>query len=150
MDDPNSTVQVHVQPHPFSVTGQLDDWMQGPPGSDAASALFLGRVRGETMDGQRLEALELSHYPGLCERLIDASARHLLQEHRARSALVLHRVGRLQPGELIVLVAVSADRRGAAQRCCGALLEVLKHEAPFWKREWCAGRGTWLTANTPL
>ena len=49
-----------------------------------------------------------------------------------------------------MLVAVQADRRGAAQRCSAALLEQLKHQAPFWKREWCAGQGTWLEANTPL
>ena len=64
--------------------------------------------------------------------------------------MVLHRVGRLAPGEPIVLVAVQADRRGAAQRCSAALLEQLKHQAPFWKREWCAGQGAWLAANTPL
>ena len=67
-----------------------------------------------------------------------------------RADLVLHRVGKLAPGEPIVLVAVQADRRGAALRCSAALLEQLKHQAPFWKREWCAGQGTWLAANTPL
>ena len=74
----------------------------------------------------------------------------LQQEHGAGAILVLHRVGKLAPGEPIVLVAVQADRRGAAQRCSAALLEQLKHQAPFWKREWCAGQGTWLEANTPL
>jgi molybdopterin synthase catalytic subunit len=47
-------------------------------------------------------------------------------------------------------VAVAADRRGPAQRCCGELLEALKHEAPFWKREWGASCGQWLQGNTPL
>ena len=76
--------------------------------------------------------------------------KRLQQEHRTGPILVLHRVGKLAPGEPIVLVAVQADRRGAAQRCSVALLEQLKHQAPFWKREWCAGQGTWLVANTPL
>ena len=50
-----------------------------------------------------------------------------------------------------LLVAIGADRRGPAQRCGQELLEALKHDAPFWKREWHAdGRGTWLTGNTPL
>ena len=79
-----------------------------------------------------------------------AMAQRLQQEHRTGPILVLHRVGKLAPGEPIVLVAVQADRRGAAQRCSAALLEQLKHQAPFWKREWCAGQGTWLEANTPL
>ena len=77
-------------------------------------------------------------------------AQRLQQEHRTGPILVLHRVGKLAPGEPIVLVAVQADRRGAAQLCSAALLEQLKHQAPFWKREWCAGQGTWLEANTPL
>jgi molybdopterin synthase catalytic subunit len=67
------------------------------------------------------------------------------------SCLVQHRIGRVLPGEAIVLVAISADRRGPAQRCCQELLEALKHDAPFWKREWRAdGTGSWLTGNTPL
>jgi molybdopterin synthase catalytic subunit len=77
-------------------------------------------------------------------------AQRLQHEHRVGPILVLHRVGRLAPGDPIVLVAVQADRRGAAQRCSAALLEHLKHQAPFWKREWCAGQGTWLAENTPL
>ncbi|MBM3938904.1 MAG: molybdenum cofactor biosynthesis protein MoaE, partial [Sphingomonadales bacterium] len=65
--------------------------------------------------------------------------------------LIQHRIGRVLPGEAIVLVAIGADRRGPAQRCCQELLEALKHEAPFWKRE-CHADGTsaWLTGNTPL
>jgi molybdopterin synthase catalytic subunit len=55
------------------------------------------------------------------------------------------------PGESIVLVAVAANRRGPALRCCQELLEALKHEAPFWKREWlAAGRSSWVQGNTPL
>jgi molybdopterin synthase catalytic subunit len=77
-------------------------------------------------------------------------AQRLQQEHRVASSLVLHRVGRLLPSDPIVLVAVRADRRGAAQRCAAALLEELKHHAPFWKREWCGDQGIWLTENTSL
>ena len=131
---------------------RLDPWreLQAWDGDAAAQAVFVGRVRGTAMDGRPLQALELEHYPGLCEQLITAMALQLQREHRAGPILVLHRVGKLAPGEPIVLVAVQADRRGAAQRCSAALLEQLKHQAPFWKREWCAGQGTWLEANTPL
>ncbi|WP_369795445.1 molybdenum cofactor biosynthesis protein MoaE [Synechococcus sp. GFB01] len=67
------------------------------------------------------------------------------------AVLVRHRIGRVLPGDPIVLVAVAADRRGPAQRCCLELLEALKHQAPFWKREWLAdGSGHWLSGNTPL
>ncbi|QNI95890.1 molybdenum cofactor biosynthesis protein E (molydbopterin converting factor large subunit) [Synechococcus sp. A15-127] len=119
-------------------------------GHAAASAVFIGRVRAMAMDGRVLQALELEHYPGLCERLLEAIAERLRQTHAADRVLVLHRVGRLSPGEPIVLVAVEADHRGPAQRCAADLLEELKHRAPFWKREWCGDQGVWLNSNTSL
>ena len=143
-------LEIQILDQPTSGGMQLDTWLRLRAASDAATAVFMGRVRELAMDGQMLDALELDHYPGLCERRIETFARRLLEQHGACSALVLHRVGRLLPGELIVLVAVSADRRGPAQRCCAALLEALKHDAPFWKREWSHGVGTWLSENTPL
>ena len=143
-------LEIRILDQSLSEGLQLETWLRSRAASDAATAIFMGRVRELTMDGRPLEALELSHYPGLCERRIESFARQLLEQNSARCALVLHRVGRLLPGELIVLVAVSADRRGPAQHCCAALLEALKHEAPFWKREWSQGVGTWLSSNTPL
>ena len=141
-----ATVQVEIRMAAFDPWQELSVW----GGHAAASAVFIGRVRAMAMDGRVLQALELEHYPGLCERLLEAIAERLRQTHAADRVLVLHRVGRLSPGEPIVLVAVEADHRGPAQRCAADLLEELKHRAPFWKREWCAGQGTWLAANTPL
>ena len=139
-------IRVEVRAEAFDPWREMGHW----GGDSAAVAVFVGRVRPTAMDGQPLHALELEHYPGLCERQIRAMAEQLQRHHGAGAMLVLHRVGRLVPGEPIVLVAVQADRRGTAQRCSAALLEQLKHQAPFWKREWCAGQGTWLAANTPL
>ena len=118
-------MQVVIHPQPFSPWQEIDAWSR----SAAAMSVFMGRVRGIAMDGGDLEVLELEHYAGLCERCIESSAHHLLIEHDAAAALVLHRVGRLTPGDLIVLVAVEADRRGSAQRCGAALLEALKYAA---------------------
>ena len=139
-------IQVQIRPDAFSAFHALEGWA----GAAAASAVFLGRVRPQTLGGEPLQALELQHYPGFCERQLLQLAREQLQHHGATRALVLHRVGTLLPGELIVLVAVEADRRGCAQRCCSDLLEALKHQAPFWKREWFSDQGTWLSGNTPL
>jgi molybdopterin synthase catalytic subunit len=86
----------------------------------------------------------------MTERLLAQLALASAQRHGANAVLVVHRVGLVAPAEAIVLVAVAADRRGPAQRCCGELLEALKHEAPFWKREWGANCGQWLQGNTPL
>lgn len=135
-----------------SAVGELDPL--GPAAAAAtlapAESHFIGRVRGYTSAGEPLQALELEHYPGMCERQLEALARHSAECHGVQAVLVIHRVGRLLPGEAIVLVAVAADRRGQAQRCGQELLEALKHEAPFWKREWSGGRGTWIEGNTPL
>ncbi|WP_411869480.1 molybdopterin synthase catalytic subunit [Vulcanococcus limneticus] len=116
----------------------------------AAEAYFVGRVRGTAATGGPLEALELEHYPGMTERQLQALAQACAARHGVAAVLVAHRVGRARPGEALVLVAVAADRRGPAQRCGAELLEALKHEAPFWKREWSGGVGTWVEGNTPL
>jgi len=118
----------------------------------AAESLFIGRMRPSASDdGQALEALELEHYPGMTERQLQALAHDCCQRHGVSSCLIEHRIGRVLPDEAIVLVATGADRRGPAQRCCQELLEALKHDAPFWKREWRAdGSRRWLSGNTPL
>jgi len=121
----------------------------------AAEAHFIGRVRATTASGEPLQALELEHYPGMTEMQLAQLSQDCRRRHGAVAVLVIHRVGRILPGEAIVLVAVAADRRGPAQRCVQELLERLKHDAPFWKREWSCGEGgsgvgTWVTANTPL
>ena len=117
----------------------------------AAESLFIGRVRPTNSSGEPLKALELEHYPGMTERQLERLAAASSARHGVMAVLVHHLVGLVLPGEAIVLVAVVADRRGPAQRCGGELLEALKHEAPFWKREWRGdGRGHWLDGNTPL
>ncbi|MEB3321193.1 MAG: molybdenum cofactor biosynthesis protein MoaE [Synechococcaceae cyanobacterium] len=143
---------VRLHPDAFDALAVLAAWHRelaaaglGP----AAEAHFLGRVRGVTAAGARLDALELEHYPGMTEAQIERLAAACARAHGLAAVRVDHRVGRILPGEPVVLVAVAADRRGAALRGAGELLEALKHEAPFWKREWSGGTGTW-TANTPL
>ncbi len=138
---------------PFDPHAALAEWRAGlqrlgPP--PAAEAHFLGRVRGLTASGHRLDALELEHYPGMTEAQIERLAAAIAARHGLLAVRVEHRVGRVLPGEPIVLVAVAADRRGPAQRGCQELLEALKHDAPFWKREWSGGTGRWVEGNTPL
>jgi molybdopterin synthase catalytic subunit len=117
----------------------------------AAESHFIGRVRPSAAGGEALAALELEHYPGMTEAQLQDLARAAATRHGAAAVLVQHRVGRVLPGEPIVLLAVAADRRGPALRCGQELLEALKHEAPFWKREWLAdGTGHWVQGNTPL
>ena len=136
---------------PFQLVERWQAELWPPPAvAPAAMGLFVGRVRGTTAAGLPLEALELEHYPGMSERLLEQLARSCAERRGVEAVGVAHRVGTIHPGEAIVVVAVFADRRGPAQLCCQELLEALKHEAPFWKREWSGGRGTWVAGNTPL
>ena len=151
-ESPLLRIALHAEA--FEPLEQLGYWqreLEAAGAVSAAESLFIGRVRGQAGDGSPLAALELEHYPGMTERQLQQLANDCTHHHGARSALVLHRVGRVLPGQAIVLVAIGADRRGPAQRCGQELLEALKHEAPFWKREWRRdGRGQWLSGNTPL
>ena len=145
-------LQIALHATPFDPIAALGHWhgelaarLPEPP---AAESSFVGRVRGLDGDGRPLQALELEHYPGMTENQLERLARGAAERHGALAVLVRHRVGRVEAGEAIVLVAVGADRRGPAQRCCQELLEALKHEAPFWKREWGGGEGRWVSGNT--
>jgi molybdopterin synthase catalytic subunit len=146
---------LELDPAPFQPLQALEHWQArvraGLGCLPAAESSFVGRVRPHTGAGQPLAALELEHYPGMTEAQLQRLATAAAGRPGVAAVLVRHRVGRVLPGQPIVLVAVAADRRGPAQRCCQELLEALKHEAPFWKREWLAdGSGLWLGGNTPL
>ena len=151
----NPIVAIQLEAEPFEPLHALAEWHQLlvaelgmlPP----AESHFVGRVRPSGANDAPLTALELEHYPGMTEACIAALAAAAASRHGATAVLVKHRIGLVLPGEAIVLVAVAADRRGPAQRCCQELLEALKHEAPFWKREWHADSSSaWITGNTAL
>ena len=128
-------IRIQLLEHAFDPYRELAGWASADGGAAApAEAVFIGRVRGQSAAGMALEALELEHYPGMTERQLRRLTEACCADPAVRQVLVLHRVGRIPPGEAIVLVAVRADRRGPAQRGGQALLEALKHEAPFWKQ----------------
>ncbi len=149
-----SAVSVSLHPDPIDPCQQLEQWQaQLAPtagATPAATSLFIGRVRGSTAAGAPLDALELEHYPGMTEAQLQRLAAACARRHPVAGVMVRHRTGLVLCGDAIVVVAVLADRRGPAQRCCQELLEALKHEAPFWKREWSSGVGEWVVGNTPL
>ena len=145
---------IQLEAEPFEQLSALVEWHQLLAAElgmlPAAESHFVGRVRPSGANDSPLTALELEHYPGMTEACIASLAAAAAGQHGATAVLVRHRIGLVLPGDAIVLVAVAADRRGPAQRCCQELLEALKHEAPFWKREWSQGLGRWITGNTPL
>jgi Molybdopterin converting factor, large subunit len=151
----NAVVAIELEAEPFEPLHALAKWQQLLAMElgllPAAESHFVGRVRPSGANDARLTALELEHYPGMTETCIASLAAAAAGRHGATAVLVKHRTGMVMPGDAIVLVAVAADRRGPAQRCCQELLEALKHEAPFWKREWHTdGSSAWITGNTAL
>ncbi len=147
-------MSVSLHPDPIDPCQQFEQWQaqlqDGGAEGPAATSLFIGRVRGRTASGAPLDALELEHYPGMTEGQLQRLSAACARRHPVAAVMVRHRTGLVLCGDAIVVVAVLADRRGPAQRCCQELLEALKHDAPFWKREWSSGIGEWLLGNTQL
>ena len=110
--------------------------------------MFIGTMR-DANDGEAVRGLTLEHYPGMTERYLQRSVESAFQQWPLLDALVIHRVGALQPNDPMVLVAVWAAHRAAAFAACRFLMEELKSKAPFWKREDTAAGPHWVEHNTP-
>ena len=111
-----------------------------------AVATFIGTVRDRN-DGSGVSAMELEHYPGMTERAIEAMIDVALQRFDIRGAFVIHRVGVLKPLDQIVLVAVTSGHRGQAFQACEFLMDYLKTQAPFWKKETTPEGARWVDAR---
>ena len=136
---------IRVQEAPFDVGAELAEFTRGQ--SDiGAVASFLGLVRS-VADDQPITAMTLEHYPGMTEKKLaeieaEARARWSLQ-----ASLIVHRYGRMLPGESIVLVATAAPHRAAALESCAFLIDWLKTKAPFWKLEETPAESHWVEAR---
>lgn len=125
-------IRISVQAEPIDLAAEISA-IEGH--GAGAVATFSGYVRVD--DG--VIALELEHYPGMTEAALTALAEDAKQRWSLTALSIIHRVGRMTPGNRIVLVAVAAPHRGDALAACAALIDQLKTKAPFWKRE---GRGS--------
>lgn len=142
------TVAIHHEDFdPWEVLREAE--REIPAESRGAASVFVGRMRDFNED-DAVTGLFLEHYPGMTEqeleRIVDAARGRwpLLGVH------VAHRVGEVSPGDVLVLVATWSAHRAAARDACSEILERLKHEAPFWKRERLAdGSSRWVERNTP-
>lgn len=110
---------------------------------DGAVASFTGLVRAD--DG--VETLELEHYPGATEAALERLAQEAIARWSLTAATIVHRVGPMAPGERIVFVGTCARHRGAALEACAFLIDRLKTDAPFWKRESTADASRWVDAR---
>jgi molybdopterin synthase catalytic subunit len=107
---------------------------------------FLGTVRDRN-DGQTVSTMELEHYPGMTEASIEAMVDEAHKRFDIYAARVIHRVGLLQPLDQIVMVAVTSAHRGESFKACEFLMDYLKTQAPFWKKELTPEGARWVDAR---
>ena len=100
-------------------------------------------------DGDTVKGMSLEHYPGMTESYLGKIAQEALQRWALTDVLIVHRVGDLQPGDPIVLVAAWSEHRKAAFEASRYLMEDLKSRAPFWKKEQLEEGSRWVEHNTP-
>ncbi len=123
-------IRVLVQPEDFDIGAEIANLPGDIPGVGAVAS-FVGIVRG----GGGLFALTLEHYPGMTEAALSTIAEQADARWPLTAITIVHRVGRLVPGERIVLVAAASGHRAAALEAVAFLMDWLKTRAPFWKRE---------------
>ncbi len=141
--------EVQVQTADFDLSTEVAALRAGDGGAGAVVA-FVGTVRdraGSQAPGS-ISAMELEHYPGMTEAAIQAMVAQARQRFAdLRCVRIIHRVGPLLPLDQIVLVAVSSAHRGTAFQACEFLMDYLKTQAPFWKKETSPDGARWVDAR---
>jgi molybdopterin synthase catalytic subunit len=140
-----SAARVSIQTEDFDLGAEVAQLRAGDGGIGAVAA-FIGTVR-ERSDGATVDSMELEHYPGMTEASIEAMIDEAVRRFALRGARVVHRIGRLEPMAQIVLVAVAAAHRGEAFQACEFLMDYMKTQAPFWKKETGPGGARWVDAR---
>ncbi|MGH6625547.1 MAG: molybdenum cofactor biosynthesis protein MoaE [Burkholderiaceae bacterium] len=128
---------------------KLDDEIAALRAQDkrvGAVCSFIGTVRDRN-DGSPISSMELEHYPGMTEKAIEAMIDEAIERFDIYAARVIHRVGLLQPLDQIVMVAVTSAHRGEAFQACEFLMDYLKTQAPFWKKEQTPEGARWVDAR---
>lgn len=136
-------MRVAVQSAPFDLGAETASFAASSAGAGAV-VTFTGIVRD---NGGRLSAMEIEHYPGMTEKAISAIATQAVARWDLTDVLVIHRHGRLAPGEAIMMVASAAPHRADAFAAAEFLMDYLKSRAPFWKKEIGAGGSDWVAAR---
>ena len=138
--------RVDIRPEDFDLGAEVAALRAGDGGTGAVVS-FVGTVRDRDSATAGISELELEHYPGMTEAAIEAMIDEACARFDIRAARVVHRIGRLQPLEQIVLVAVCSAHRGQAFQACEFLMDYLKTQAPFWKKETRPEGACWVDAR---
>ncbi|MEM7198245.1 MAG: molybdenum cofactor biosynthesis protein MoaE [Pseudomonadota bacterium] len=137
-------MHIKVQEEDFSLEELALDYTAESGGH----AMFLGTVRARSQD-KTLMAMTIEHYPGMTETALENIAQQACGGWDLEDCLILHRYGRLRPGDKIVLVITRSQHRHDAFEACRFIADWLKTEAPFWKcEEFCDGTQHWVTPKT--
>ncbi len=141
------TPRVFIQTEDFDLSAEVAALRAGDGGAGAVTS-FIGTVRDRTAGvAGAISAMELEHYPGMTERAIETMIDEAFRRFDLRGARVIHRVGLLQPLDQIVLVVVSSAHRGESFKGCEFLMDYLKTQAPFWKKETTPDGARWVDAR---
>ena len=141
----NQNARVSIQTEDFDLSAEVARLRAGQKGVGAVCT-FVGTVRDRN-DGQSVSTMELEHYPGMTEKAIEEMIDEAHRRFDIFGARVIHRVGLLQPLDQIVLVAVTSAHRGESFQACEFLMDYLKTQAPFWKKEDTPEGARWVDAR---
>ena len=136
---------IRVQQEPFDAGAELARLKAGKT-TIGGTVMFLGTVR-DLSGGSDVRAMTLEHYPGMTERALEEIEAEACRRWPLDASLIIHRHGRLEPGEDIVLVIAASAHREAAFEACHFLIDWLKTKAPFWKLEEGADGASWVEAK---
>lgn len=136
-------MRVVITPASFSPDDELRGFADARGGEAGAIASFVGYCRANAHDGA-VETLELQHYPGFTEAEVGRLARLVKEGHGLDELLVIHRVGAVEARAPIVLVAAMSAHRAAALAAVAEMMDYLKTDAPFWKREAGPAGARWI------
>ena len=140
-----TVTEVRVQEAPFDAAAEYADFSRRKDGRGAV-VMFTGCVRDYSEDAH-VSAMTLEHYPGMTEKAMAAIVGEACRRWPLKAVRVIHRHGRLEPGEDIVLVLVASDHRADAFAACQFLMDWLKTRAPFWKLEETPEGPRWVEAK---
>ena len=138
-------MRVSIQHEDFNVADEIAALRAGDKGVGAVCS-FIGTVRDRS-DGDAVSAMELEHYPGMTEQAIEAMVDEAHKRFDIRAVKVIHRIGLLKPQDQIVLVLVTSAHRGESFQACEFLMDYLKTQAPFWKKERTPSGERWVDAR---
>ena len=141
---------IEIRKSPFNAWQELQDYQAHLEikGEYGATASFVGTMRDFNED-KKVTHMTLEHYPGMTEKHLNAIANQAIETWNLLDVLILHRIGKVNVADDIVLVATWSAHRKAAFESCRRIMEELKSTAPFWKKEETGSGSQWVEKNTP-